>query len=99
MGIGDLPFPRTGYIIGNFPLYDSFVMGSALSFLQGSPVHPAGLEPPDDESLKDIDALYGKSQRTEEEQTFIDYFHALDELRLSVKHASDVEIAKSDSNP
>jgi hypothetical protein len=84
----DLPFPKVGYEIGNFPLFDGLVAGSASSYLQGAPVHPAGI---DNETRKDILSLRSKSQLSDDERYFLEYFNALEELRLAVQQELGID--------
>jgi hypothetical protein len=79
-------FPALGKSIGNFPLYDGIVAGAISSYLQGADVHPADIEPPDHQTLDEITALFSKSELSDDEKYFLEYWRTLEELRLRVRN-------------
>ena len=54
------PFPELGKIVGDFPLYDALVAGTASSFLRGAKVDREAIPQPDPETNAMLTSLRKK---------------------------------------
>jgi hypothetical protein len=79
------PFPSLGKRIGDFPLYDSLLMGIAASYLEGVGIKASEIPVPDGETEQDVSVLRRKTHSlSEEEKEFLAYFDSLESLRKSL---------------
>jgi hypothetical protein len=74
-----LPFPKLGYEIGDFPLYDALVAGIVDKYLSGITINVEEIPLPDKETLKAVQLLRSMNPG-EEEKKFLDYFDLLETL-------------------
>jgi hypothetical protein len=80
----NLPFPKLGKRIGDFPLYDSLLAGCADRAVRGEFVDASILPEPDSETLAAVDILRQKPALNDEEHAFLRYFELLEDIRRLV---------------
>jgi len=78
------PFPSLGKRVGDFPLYDSLLAGCAERASRGEMVLPSEIPVSDDETSKCVAELRQKSDISQEEQAFLDYFDLLEQIRTAL---------------
>ena len=79
--VREFPFPALGRSVGDFVLYDSLLVGAVDSHLKGKTVIRSTIPQPDNESVQFVEALHLHPTRSVEEDSFLAYFRALEELR------------------
>jgi len=77
----NLPPPELGKHVKDFALYEALLVGFADRVVSGEVVDLSQLPVPDEETVKQIDVLRQKDQRTSEEKDFLEYFGVLEEMR------------------
>ncbi|MDQ5826297.1 MAG: hypothetical protein M3441_19050 [Chloroflexota bacterium] len=83
----NLPFPEMAGMVGDFLLYDGLLAGIVDSYIHGVPVVLDDIPTPDEGTIEAVSALRQKPFRTQEEQSFLQYFDALGALRASLEEA------------
>ncbi len=81
------PFPPHGKSIGEFPLYDTLLMGIVSSYLGGEKVSAESIPFADTETVQEVERLRKKSKINIEQKQFLDYFNCLESLRKSLHSA------------
>jgi hypothetical protein len=79
-----LPWPALGGRIGHFVLYDSLMAGCADRAARGLPVDVSKIPAPDDETVAQVAVLRGKTDRSEDERAFLEYYGLLEEIRVAL---------------
>jgi len=82
-----LPFPELGKVIGDFPLYDSLLAGTANSILKKKRISIEAIPAPDSETEQKFKSLKQKADLDPAEQEFVAYFNLLENLRHEMIHA------------
>ena len=80
--IRGLRFPSMGYDIGDFPLYDSGLMGVAASMMSGHRVDAEGIPSPDLETMDEVARLRSHPVFEAGQAEFLAYYTELEKLRL-----------------
>ncbi len=86
----ELPFPVFGKRVGDFPLYDSLLAGTASRAAAGEPIRADEVPRPDAESVRVISALREKQLLSEDEKYFLLYFGHLESLRALMEAEASI---------
>ena len=75
-----LPFPQLGKGVGDFPLYDSLIAGTASSVLQGATVDRESIAVLDNVTEEVLNTLKIKPHLTNRKFEFVEYARLLEKL-------------------
>lgn len=86
--LGQAPFPVLAKRIGDFALYDSLLAGVSKRASRGERVQSSEIPVPDDDTARFVAALRQKSDITQEERAFLEYFELLEQIRVALVRQS-----------
>jgi len=79
-----MPFPALGRRVGDFALLDSLLAGCAERASRGELVSSSEIPVPDDETSRHVAELRRRSDLSDEERSFLQYFELLEEISASL---------------
>jgi hypothetical protein len=82
-----LRFPRLGGR-ANLLLYDSLLAGVATTYLQHGTIKDGWVPVPSEETWAYVDAIRGKEHHTDEEMLLLEYFDAMEEVRVALERTA-----------
>jgi hypothetical protein len=79
-----LPWPVLAKNVGDFALYEVLLVGCAVRAARGSLVDVSEVPGPDEQTVSIISVLREKSNQSENEKAFLEYFDLLAEIRSAL---------------